>query len=233
MGEENIAGITEYLSQFVTENKKTKIARVLENRTRHITLALENIFQSHNASATLRTCELLGVQDIHVIEHNNAYSVSCGVARGSAKWVTLRKYGKKNTDNTAACYENLRSSGYKIYAASPHKDGFTPDTLPLYEKAAVIFGTEEEGLTDYALSQADGFFMIPMYGFTESFNVSVSVGIAFSRLIERLRASDINWGLTEEEKAQLTLDWYRRIVKRSDLHEEKLIKDQEEVLDNI
>ena len=201
------------LAPLVTDHKKELMKQVLSQRTRHITLLLEEIFQPHNASAALRSCDCFGIQDIHVVEAKNSYSPSKEVDMGSSKWLTLHRY-KTDIDDAIS---TLKKKGYTVVATTPHANGFTPETLPLDKPIALAFGTELEGLTDRAIELADSYLTIPMYGFTESFNISVSVAIILNRLVERMRATDdIKWHLTDDEKEELTLQWYRKIIKRSD-----------------
>lgn len=216
--EEELIG---HLGGYVTENKRDKIAEVLEQRTRHVTLALENVYQPHNASACLRTCECLGVQDVHVIEGRHDYRPNEAVTRGGGKWLTLHRYQK-----TASAIETLRTRGYRVVAVTPHEDGDTPDTLPLEKPTALVFGTEWAGISDTALASCDGTLRVPMFGMTESFNVSVTVALVLQRLVERLRSEGVAWQLAEAEKRTLTLEFYRRIVKRHDLLEEEFWKSE-------
>jgi tRNA (guanosine-2'-O-)-methyltransferase len=159
--------LLDYLETMITEQRKEKFGEILRNRTRFITIVLEDIFQPHNASAVLRTCDCFGIQDVHIIENRNRYEVNPDVALGSSKWLTLHKYNKAE-NNTAECLSRLKEEGYRIIATTPHKDDFTPQTLPIGSKFALVFGTELEGLTETAISMADGFVRIPMFGFTES-----------------------------------------------------------------
>lgn len=207
--------LIEYLSGYVSENKKEKIARVLEDRTRHISLLLEDLYQPHNASACLRSSECLGIQDIHIIETKHEYRPNNDVALGSSKWLTLHRYHQ-----TSSCLDTLRTRGYHLVATSPDADGYDLKTLPLDRPVALLFGTEEKGLKPETLAAAESTLRLPMYGFTQSFNISVTVAMTLSRLVERLRESDIQWKLSEEEKQDITLSYYRRIIKRHDLLEE-------------
>ncbi len=208
--------LTEFLGGFVTENKREKIERVLAERTRHLTVLLEDIYQPHNAAACLRSCDCLGVQDVHVVERGHTYRPKNGVALGSEKWLTMHRY-----HGAASAIETLKTHGYRLVATTPNEDGYTPATLPLDKPVALLFGTEEHGLSEKALAAADDTLRLPMHGFTQSYNISVTVALTLSRLTERLRESDIDWQLSEAEKSQLTLEFYRRIVKRHDLLEEQ------------
>jgi tRNA (guanosine-2'-O-)-methyltransferase len=207
-----------YLQEFITPNKKNKFSELIFQRTRHLTIVLEDIYQPHNASAVLRSCDCFGIQDVHIIENTNKYQVNPDVALGSSKWLTLIKYNEKE-NNTADCLNKLKSEGYRIIATTPHENDFVPDTLPLERKTALVFGTELEGLSKTAIDLADGFVRIPMYGFTESFNISVSAALLISALSERLRKSDIPWQLSEEEMLDIQIAWTKNVVKKPSLLE--------------
>jgi len=205
-----------YLLGFVTERRKELFYKVIENRTRHLTIVLEDIYQPHNASATLRTSEIYGIQDVHIIEKINKYNVNPDVALGASKWLNLYKY-----ESTEACFRTLKNKGYKIYATTPHKDDVTLFDLPIDNKTALVFGNELEGLSTTALELSDGYVKIPMYGFTESFNISVSVAIFLSHLSERLRNTVKNWKLSEEEKTEILIEWAKNSIRKPDI----LVKD--------
>lgn len=214
--------LTAYLADFVTENKREKIAAVLAERTRHLTVMLEDIYQPHNASACLRSCECLGVQDVHIVETRNEYKPNNEISMGSSKWLTLNRYR-----TVASAIETVRNRGYRIVATTPNEDGYDLTTLPLDRPVALFFGTEEEGLTQEALKAADDTMRLPMYGFTQSYNISVTLAVSLSQLVARMRASEIDWHLSEEERQELTLAFYRRIIKRHDLLEEKFWETRE------
>jgi len=208
--------LTEFLGGYVTPNKREKIERVLAERTRHLTVLLEDIYQPHNASACLRSCECLGIQDVHIVERANTYRPNKAVALGSAKWLTMHRY-----HGVPAAIETLKVRGFRLVATTPNEGGYTPSTLPLDKPVVLLFGTEEHGLSEAALESADDTLRLPMHGFTQSYNISVTVALALSRLVERLRESDVDWKLSEPQKQELTLDFYRRIVKRNDLLEKQ------------
>ena len=122
--------------------------------------------------------------------------------------------------------DSLKKEGYRIVATSPHIDGATPETFDLKKgKAALMFGTELNGLTDRALELADEYIQIPMVGFTESYNISVSAAIALYSLRKRLEMSTWEWKMGEEEQSELLLNWLRTSIKMSDEIENKFIKD--------
>lgn len=209
-----------HLKSYITPERWGKFEKIVACRTRHLTLVLEDIYQSQNASAVLRSCDLTGIQDVHIIENRNEYNINPDVSLGADKWLNINRYNRQ-TDNTDQALRSLKNQGYIVVAASPHEKGFTPDTLPLDQPLALLFGTEKEGLSQAALKQADAFVRIPMYGFSESFNISVSAAILLYKLSQRLHASDIAWQLTAEEQLETLLGWCRNTIKRADLIEKQ------------
>lgn len=208
--------LIEFLGRQITDNKREKISAVLNERTRHFTVLLEDIYQPHNASACLRSCDCLGLQDVHIVERRNNYRPNNNVSMGSSKWLTLHHY-----HSPGSAFEALKARGYRLIATSPNESGYDLTTLPIDKPVALLFGSEHKGLSDSALSAAEGYLRLPMYGFTESFNISVTLALTISRLVERLRASSLKWKLSEEEKNDLTLRFYRSIVSRHELLEKK------------
>ena len=206
-----------FLKQFVTDNRLELFDKVLENRTRYITVAVENVYQSQNASAVLRTSDCFGLQDIHIIENKNKYDVNPDVALGSSKWLNLIKYNKTE-NNTLEAIKKLRESGYRIVATSPHKKDVDLENFDLKKgKVALFFGNEVMGLSDLMIENADEYLKIPMYGFTESFNISVSAAIILHNLTSKLRNSNINWQLTDPEREELKLIWLKKTIKSSSM----------------
>lgn len=215
------------MSQFITEHKLELFDKILEERTRHLSVMVENIYQPHNASAVLRTCDCFGVQDVHIVENSNKYEVNPQVALGASKWLTIHKYsGKEN--NTIDCINQLKEQGYKVYATTPHTNDVNIDELDVSQKTVLMFGTEGDGLSKEAMGNADGFVKIPMYGFTESFNISVSAALCLRDFTERMRKNNIKYQLTEEEKQALKLDWIKKVVKKSELIEQAFLTKNKE-----
>ena len=210
-----------YLSQFVTERRFNLMKEIAAQRTRYLTVVLEDIYQPHNASAVLRTCDCLGIQDVHIIENKNRYTLNPDVELGAAQWLNLVRY-PKSTGNSKETILELRNKGYRIVATSPHSQDTSPDTFPLQKgPAALVFGTEMRGITPEILDMADDYIRIPMQGFTESYNVSVSAAITLYVLTQRLRESGIDWKLTEKEQDDLILSWLRKTIKHSDQLEKR------------
>ena len=214
-----------HLSQFVSDHKKACIEKVLNERTRYVTVILENIYQSQNASAAVRTCECMGLQDIHIIEDRARYHLNIRVLKGSYKWMNFQRYRTTQVNNTDVCFAHLRSKGYRIFVADPAEDGISIDNLNVSDgKIALVFGNELHGASPYSLEHADGKVRIPMFGFTESLNISVSVAICLNTILVKLRQNGAPIGLSEKEKEMLRLVWYRKIVRRSDVVEREFLR---------
>ena len=178
--------LLEKFYEHISENKKGKFDAIIQDRTRHVTVVLENIFQPHNAAAVLRSCDCFGVQDVHVIENSNEYTPNKEIDMGSSKWLNINHYSEKE-ENTVNCLNALKAKGYKIVATTPHTSDCLIEELPLDQPVALLFGTEATGLTATAMEHADAFVKLPMYGFTESYNISVSVALALFSVTERMR----------------------------------------------
>lgn len=211
-----------YLSQFVSETRRAKFDTVLDFRTRHITIALEDLYQPHNASAVLRSCDIFGIQDIHIIENKNAYTVNKDIALGAPKWLNLHRY-RKEENNSLDCIKKLKAQGYRIVATTPHEKDCNLEDLSVDKPLALFFGTELTGISDTVREHADEFVKIPMYGFTESFNISVSAALCLHTLKEKLHKSSANWHLNELEKDELLLRWLRNSIPKVELIEKDYI----------
>ncbi len=213
-----------YLTGFVTEERKKRFDEVIKNRTRHVTIGLEDIFQPHNASAVLRSCDCFGIQDVHIIENENKYTINPDVALGSYKWLSLNRYNKKENNNTLSCIDTLKKNGYAIAVTSPHKDSYTIENVPLDKKLALFFGTELEGMSEQLEKNAEVFVKIPMMGFTESFNISVAAALSMYTLSNRLRKENVKWQITEMEKEEILLQWFRNTIPRAELLEKDFLE---------
>jgi len=201
------------LSGLVTERRLGRIEEVLAQRTRYMTVVLEDIYQSQNTSAVLRTCECFGVQDVHIVENYNPYNINPMVLRGSDKWLSIHRYNRSD-NNTASAVQRLKSQGYRIIATSLHEESKSLNSFDVEGgKFAVVFGNEHQGVTEYMMEQADEFLKIPMFGFTQSLNISVSAGVILYRFIERIKDSNICWQLTNPEKEILRSDWLQSSLK--------------------
>ncbi len=199
------------LSDYVTPQRLQRMKQVLEKRTRHLCLVMEDIYQSHNASAVLRSCDCFGIQDVHIIENRNTYEINPDVALGASKWLTLYQYNALE-NNTEDCIRKLKDKGYRIVATTPHENDCLLEELPVNQKTALLFGTELKGLTKQAIDLADGYVKIPMVGFTESFNISVCAALCLYHLSPKIRNKVPHWQLADQEKADVMLEWLQQSV---------------------
>ena len=207
-----------YLENILTENRKNNFLQVLEKRTKHFTIAVEDIFQLHNTSAVMRSCEVFGIQELHVIEQKYGKTIDKEIALGAEKWVDIHRY-----NSNQSCVDELRKKGYQIVATTPHTDAHFLEDFDIAKPSALFFGTERLGLSEDIMKQADTFIKIPMVGFTESLNISVSAAIIIQDLTNRLRRSDIAWQLSEEEKIEKRIDWARKSIKDIDFITDRYI----------
>ncbi|MFH0893609.1 MAG: RNA methyltransferase [Bacteroidota bacterium] len=213
----------DFLKPFITEERLEKIIHHVQYRTRHITVVIEDVFQPHNASAVLRSCDCFGVQDVHIIENKNQYQVNQDVALGSAQWLSLHTYNKSE-NNTNDCFQNLRKKGYRIIATTPHANDIVLQDFDVSTPFALVFGTEKDGLSSFAIENADSCIKIPMYGFTESLNISVSAAICLHFLTMKIRSEVKQWSINFEEQEALILEWLHCSIKHSDVLEREFEK---------
>ncbi|MEJ1223598.1 TrmH family RNA methyltransferase [Sediminicola sp. 1XM1-17] len=197
-----------YLEKFITSERKAKFLKILAQRTNHLTVAIEDVYQMHNTSAVVRSCDIFGIQSVHLIESRYGKRLDSEIAMGAQKWVDVHRY-----NNTTNCLDQLRDQGYQIIATTPHNDSCMLDEFKLTGRTALFFGTERDGLSEEVMKRADGFLKIPMVGFTESLNISVSAAIILQSLSANLRSSELPWQLTAEEKKEKMLDWTKKSIK--------------------
>lgn len=214
--------LIEHLASYLTPNRQALFNSVLKQRTRYLTVVLEDIFQPQNASAVLRTCDCFGIQDVHIIENRNDFEVDREVAMGASKWLSLKKYNQLE-QNSLEAIRQLKASGYRIVATSPHINDQELHNFDMNKgKAALVFGSELPGISEIIKNEADEFLKIPMYGFTESFNISVSAAIILHHLTLKMKQdAGIEWTLTNEEQQEIKLEWIRRSIKRYELIEQR------------
>lgn len=203
--------LLEYLEDFITPERKERFEKILRKRTKYVTVAIEDVFQLHNTSAVIRSCEVFGIQEAHVIEDRFGKRLDKNIAMGAEQWVDVKRYS-----STQNCLEKLREDGYQIIATTPHNDSCLLENFKLDAKSALFFGTEKEGLSQAVLDNADGFLKISMVGFTESLNISVAAAIILQQLRTQLDDSSIQWHLTEIEKLEKMLDWTKKSIKSID-----------------
>lgn len=212
------------LKEFVLPERILTFQKVLSQRTRYISLLIENIYQTHNASAILRTAEALGIQDLYIYERKNHFNPNEEISMGAHKWLNIKKYNE-NEQSVPEIISKLKNKGYRIVATALHDNAYDIEHIDLNKgKILFLFGTEKEGLTTEIKNQADEFVKIPMFGFTESFNVSVSVGIVLYSVIRKLQKSNINYKLTEEERETLMVEWLAKSIPLGEKVLERILK---------
>lgn len=203
--------LLEHLETYLTENRKQRFNEVLLQRTKHFTVAAEDVYQLHNTSAVIRSCDVFGIQEINIIEETNTKRIDREIAMGAQKWVDLNRY-----NSVKDCILDLKQKGYQIVATTPHTHDCELHNFDITKKSCFFFGRETEGLSDEVLKNADNFLKIPMVGFTESLNISVSAAIILQHVTTKLRQSNLNWQLTETEIHEKKLDWISKTIKSYD-----------------
>ncbi|MEM9647781.1 MAG: RNA methyltransferase [Bacteroidota bacterium] len=197
-----------YLETFLTQDRKQRFLHVLGNRTKYLTIAIEDVFQLHNTSAVIRSCDAFGIQEVHVVEDRFGQRLDKNIAVGAEQWVDVYRY-----QNTSDCVSELKDRGYKIIATTPHTNSSMLGDFEINSKTALFFGTEKEGLSEEVMQKADGFLKVPMVGFSESLNISVCAAIIIHELTNKLRKSNLAWQLSDIEILEKRLDWTKKSIK--------------------
>lgn len=208
--------LMDYLKGFVTEQRQARFEEVLDQRTYFLTVVAEDVFQMHNTSAVLRSCDAFGIQRFYAVEDRFESRLDKNIAMGAEKWVDVERY-----QSVEECLKAVKDAGYLLVATSPEvppqfkgeKPLFSLDDFQLTQPTALLFGTEREGLSQKMLEAADQYLQIPMLGFTESFNISVAAALILHRLSGEMRKRDLPWPLTEEEKHRLRWAWIKKSIK--------------------
>lgn len=200
-----------HLEGFITLERKQRFLQVLASRTRYLTVALEDVYQLHNASAVIRSCDVFGIQEAHLIEGRYGNRLDKNIAMGAQQWVDIHRY-----ETTSQCMEALRSRGYRIVATTPREEAVPLHRFSVLCPTVLFFGTEKEGLSPEVLQEADKAIYIPMSGFTESLNISVAAAIILQQLSTRLRLSDLPWQLSEAEILKKRFEWTRKTIRAAD-----------------
>jgi len=215
--------LVDYLSEFISKDLRLQMERILDLRTLCLTVVLEDVFQPHNASAAIRSCESFGIQDIHIIEGKKPYHPNKDIVMGASKWIELHRYGGNCGDQTKVCLERIKSQGYTIVATTPKEDAVPLDQLPVNKNLALCFGSEKNGLSCSALDSAELFTRIPTVGFTQSLNLSVSVAICLYQITGRIRKERMDWKLTSLQRKKILLSWLKKSVRNSHLIERRFL----------
>ncbi|CAM3367776.1 TrmH family RNA methyltransferase [Aequorivita lipolytica] len=203
--------LLKHLQTYLTEHRNNRFQKVISERTRHFTVVTEDVYQLHNTSAVMRTCDVFGIQDLNVVEEKVSKRIDKEIAMGAQKWVDLKRY-----HSIKECIKDLKNNEYQILATTPHDNSTMLHDFDVSKKSAFFFGKESDGLSDTVMNAADGFLKIPMYGFTESLNISVSAAIILQSVVSKMKQSDVNWQLSKEEKFELEMQWLKKTIKASE-----------------
>lgn len=191
------------LAPMLTPERIARIDQVLAARLLSVVTVVEDTYDPHNAAATIRTTEAIGLGELHVVEAEQRFSVAGGVTRGAHRWVELHRWPKAE-----AAVAALHARGFRVFATLPGAP-YTIDDVDVTAPLAVAFGNEHAGLTDAAIAACDGAIGVPMFGFTESFNLSVTVALAMSRIAARRRAAIGSLGdLEDPRRRELRARWF-------------------------
>ncbi|OIQ22889.1 RNA methyltransferase [Lacinutrix sp. MedPE-SW] len=200
--------LLEHLETYLTDHRLQRFYKVLEQRTKHFTVATEDVYQLHNTSAVIRSCDVFGIQEVNIVEEVNAKRIDREIAMGAQKWVDLNRY-----HTVKDAIQDVKQKGYQVVATTPHANDCNLRDFDVTKKSCFFFGRETEGLSQEVLDEADAFLKIPMVGFTESLNISVSAAIILQHVTTELKQTNINWQLTEAEKLEKRLDWCKKTIK--------------------
>ncbi|NJX16620.1 TrmH family RNA methyltransferase [Tamlana crocina] len=211
--------LIEHLESYLTENRRERFKKVLSQRTKHFTVAAEDVYQLHNTSAVIRSCDVFGIQEVNIVEEQNTKRIDREIAMGAQKWVDLNRY-----HSVKSCIADLKNKGYQIVATTPHTNDCVLHEFDVTQKSCFFFGRETEGLSQEVLDAADCYLKIPMAGFTESLNISVSAAIILQHVTTKLKQTDINWQLSENELLEKRLDWCKKTIKSYDEIMERYLK---------
>lgn len=203
--------LLEHLESYLTEQRKERFTKVLAQRTKYFTVATEDVYQLHNTSAVIRSCDVFGIQEVNIIEEQNSKDIDREIAMGAQKWVDLNRY-----DSVKEAISDVKQKGYQIVATTPHTNDSFLHEFDVTQKSCFFFGREMQGLSQEVLDAADCFLKIPMVGFTESLNISVSAAIVLQHVTTKLRQTDIDWQLSEQERLEKRLDWCKKTIKSYD-----------------
>lgn len=189
----------------ISDRRKERLKNTVSNRLNKLTIVAEGTHLRHNLSAIIRTAESFGLSSVHLI--SSEIQKTSGAAKGSERWVDLIIH-----KNTKQCFDKLKNDGYSVYVADFQDNSYTPDTIPVDGPIAIVVGTELVGVSDEARTRADGSIIIPMYGLTQSLNVSVASACLLQRISTRMRASGFGT-MSKLEQQTLLNRWIERDLK--------------------
>jgi len=213
----------ENMRNHISDSRMEKMLSVSRDRTRYLTLVLSGIFYTQNISAVVRSCDCFGIQDLYVTGNSPSTHINKHVAQGAYNWVDIHRLTDKPEEQVLG---ELKKQGYRIVVTLPGSDAVPlPDFDLSAGKTAVVMGNERDGISEAVRHTADEYLSIPMSGFSQSLNISVSAAVILSELSMKLRTSELNWRLNDEELIDLQYRWMKNSVKRGkQIEEEYLVR---------
>ncbi len=205
MNSEQRSKLIKKLSSVINKERVERLQQVLDQRTCYLTVVLDDLYLAQNSSAIIRTSECIGIQTTHIIQDRNEHKTNRDVVKGSSKWIDINLY--ENESGRIECIKNIKRQGHKIAAMTLNENSIPLEELPIKEKLALCFGSEDTGLHQEIEQVADYKVQIPIAGFTQSYNVSVSAGISLYYLMNKIKDTNQNWQLTKEEKEKQLIEW--------------------------
>lgn len=202
----------EKLSSELTDHKRQLFQDKVAQRTRHFSLALEDMMKSQNASALMRTADAFGIHKVDVYDKNERFNVSSGISKGVEKWLDASFFNTYNEGGTKEWADQLKASRRKLYVTALDKGALPIDAIDPAVPATILFGNEQEGASPLIQELADERIYIPMRGFVESFNVSVSCGIVLHHLTLGMEKAGIKRGLAPEDELDTLINWALRTI---------------------
>ena len=213
----------ETLSRDISAERYAKMLHALDNRTYKIAVALEDIFQPHNAAAVMRSCDAFGIQNAFIIENRYPLRISHNVDLGASKWMSVRRFKSRtcagsaplskrppnefDVENTRRAIAEIKNMGYTVAASTLSENSIDISEVPVDRPIAILIGTELTGLSNTAHECADIAFKMDMLGFAQSLNLSVFSALCISELSRKMRALNDSWKMSEAERDELLLHW--------------------------
>lgn len=205
---EDLPKTYEYLKQFLTDERQSKIEHFAPESSDFVLPVLEDVYQFRNAAAILRSVEACGFHKVVALQEENNFEPNLKVTKGADTWVEVEKL-PRNMES----FQKIKDKGYKIVVVSLENNAKMLPEYEITEPIALVFGTEMEGVSQEILDFADETLAIPMYGFTRSFNVSVAASLCMYELKQKLIKSDMDYKLNEEKLLRMKIRWAVNSIK--------------------
>ncbi|MDN5396741.1 MAG: RNA methyltransferase [Chryseobacterium sp.] len=217
---EDLAQTFDYLKQFLTEERLSKIEHFSSESSDFVLPVMDDVYQFRNAAAIIRSVEACAFHKVVAMEEENVFDPNLTVTKGAETWVEVEKMSKN-----IASLKNIKDRGYKILAVSLEKNAVMLPDYQITEPIALVFGTEMEGVSEEVIDFADETLAIPMYGLTRSYNVSVAAGICMYELKQKLIKSGIDYKLSEEKRMKMKIRWAVNSMRSGKQIFEKYLRD--------